>query len=56
MRLVIDAVILGVDGISDFNAFDSGKSNRKVQLYAFDALAMDGDGLRRCPCRCVRQA
>ncbi|WFU37562.1 RNA ligase family protein [Bradyrhizobium sp. CB82] len=41
-HFVIDgeAVILGVDGISDFNA---------VQLYAFDILAMGGDDLRALP-------
>jgi hypothetical protein len=30
------AVILGVDGISDFNALRSRKHNQEVQLYAFD--------------------
>ena len=34
------------DGISDFNALDSGKHNEEVQLYAFDILALDGDDLR----------
>jgi bifunctional non-homologous end joining protein LigD len=50
-QFVIDgeAVILGVDGISDFNALHAGKSNRDVQLYAFDVLAMDGDDLRALP-------
>jgi bifunctional non-homologous end joining protein LigD len=43
-QFVIDgeAVILGVDGISDFNALHSGKHNDEVQLYAFDILALDG--------------
>jgi bifunctional non-homologous end joining protein LigD len=47
-QFVIDgeAVILGVDGISDFNALHSGKHNEEVQLCAFDVLAMDGDDLR----------
>jgi ATP-dependent DNA ligase len=47
-QFVIDgeAVILGVDGISDFNALHSGT---RVQLCAFDVLAMDGDDLRRLP-------
>jgi ATP-dependent DNA ligase len=44
-----EAVILGVDGISDFNALHSGKHNEEVQLCAFDVLAMDGDDLRRLP-------
>jgi bifunctional non-homologous end joining protein LigD len=50
-QFVIDgeAVILGVDGISDFNALHSGKSNYEVQLYSFDVLAMDGDDLRPLP-------
>ena len=48
-QFVIDgeAVILGVDGISDFNALHSGRNNEEVQLCAFDVLAMDGDDLRR---------
>jgi bifunctional non-homologous end joining protein LigD len=50
-QFVIDgeAVILGVDGISDFNALHSGKFNHEVQLYAFDVLAMGGDDLRALP-------
>jgi ATP-dependent DNA ligase len=50
-RFVIDgeAVILGVDGISDFDALHSGKHNEEVQLCAFDVLALDGDDLRHLP-------
>jgi bifunctional non-homologous end joining protein LigD len=50
-QFVIDgeAVILGVDGYSDFNALHSGKHNDEVQLLAFDALAMDGEDLRDLP-------
>jgi ATP-dependent DNA ligase len=50
-QFVIDgeAVILGVDGYSDFNAMYSGKHNEEVQLCAFDVLAMDGDDLRDLP-------
>jgi bifunctional non-homologous end joining protein LigD len=44
-----EAVILGVDGIPDFNALHSGKHNDEVQLYAFDILAMEGDDLRSLP-------
>ena len=44
-----EAVVLGVDGISDFNALHSGKHSEEVQLCAFDVLAMDGDDLRRLP-------
>jgi bifunctional non-homologous end joining protein LigD len=42
-------VILGVDGVSDFNALHSGQQNEEVQLCAFDVLAMDGDDLRKLP-------
>ena len=42
-----EAVVLGVDGISDFNALHSGRHGEEVQLCAFDVLAMDGDDLRR---------
>ena len=47
-QFVIDgeAVILGVDGYSDFNALHAGRHNEEVQLGAFDVLAMDGDDLR----------
>ncbi|MGY3233186.1 ATP-dependent DNA ligase [Bradyrhizobium sp. USDA 4448] len=50
-RFVIDgeAVILGVDGISDFNALHSRKHDHEVQLYAFDILAVGGDDLRVLP-------
>ena len=50
-QFVIDgeAVVLGVDGISDFNALHSGKHNDEVQLYAFDILALNGDDLRYLP-------
>ena len=50
-QFVIDgeAVILGVDGYSDFNAMYSGKHNDEVQLCAFDVLATDGDDLRDLP-------
>jgi ATP-dependent DNA ligase len=50
-QFVIDgeAVILGVDGRSDFDALHSGKHNEEVQLYAFDMLAGDGDDMRSLP-------
>ena len=48
-RARIEAVILGVDGVSDFNALHSGRNNEEVQLCAFDVLALDGDDLRRLP-------
>jgi bifunctional non-homologous end joining protein LigD len=50
-QFVIDgeAIILGVNGDSDFNALHSGKHNDEVQLVAFDLLAMEGDDLRNLP-------
>jgi ATP-dependent DNA ligase len=50
-QFVIDgeAVILGVDGRSDFNALHSRKQNQEVQLCAFDVLAIDGEDLRGLP-------
>jgi bifunctional non-homologous end joining protein LigD len=50
-QFVIDgeAVILGVDGIPDFNALHSRKHDDEVQLYAFDILALDGEDLRPLP-------
>ena len=44
-----EAVLLGVDGISDFNALHSRRHDDEVQLYAFDILALDGDDLRKLP-------
>lgn len=50
-NFVIDgeAVILGVDGISDFNALHSRTEDDEAQLYAFDCLSYGGDDLRRVP-------
>jgi ATP-dependent DNA ligase len=50
-QFVIDgeAVILDVDGRSDFNALHSRKQNQEVQLCAFDVLAIDGEDLRGLP-------
>src|SRR5579872_5810370 len=47
-QFVIDgeAVVLGVDGISDFNALHSRTHDDEVQLYVFDMLAGDGDDHR----------
>jgi bifunctional non-homologous end joining protein LigD len=44
-----EAVVLGVDGIADFEALHSRKHEDEVQLYAFDILALDGDDLRGLP-------
>ena len=53
-QFVIDseAVILGADGIPDFNALRSLHSRRhdeEVRLYCFDVLALDGEDLRGLP-------
>jgi len=44
-----EAVLLGVDGISDFNGLHSRKHDDEVQFYAFDILVSDGEDLRRLP-------
>jgi bifunctional non-homologous end joining protein LigD len=44
-----EAVVLGVDGVSDFNALHSGRQNGEVQLCAFDVLAVDGEDVRDLP-------
>lgn len=41
--------MLGVDGISDFNALHSRKHDREVQFCAFDILAEGGGDLRMLP-------
>ncbi len=50
-KFVIDgeAVLLGLDGISDFNGLHSRRHDDEVQLYAFDILALEGDDLRKLP-------
>ena len=44
-----EAVLLGVDGVSDFNGLHSRHYDDEVQLYAFDILALDGEDLRKMP-------
>ena len=50
-RFVIDgeAVVLGVDGVSDFDALHSRQHDEEVQLCAFDLLAEGDDDLRKLP-------
>lgn len=50
-RFVLDgeAVLLGVDGISDFDGLQSRKYDAEVQFYAFDMLAGEGDDYRKLP-------
>jgi ATP-dependent DNA ligase len=56
-HFVIDggAVVLNVDGSSDFNALHSRKHDHEVQLYAFDILALGGDDLRSLPLHLRKQ-
>jgi bifunctional non-homologous end joining protein LigD len=44
-----EAVVLGSDGISDFDALHGGKRNADVRLHAFDLLADDGVDMRDQP-------
>ena len=50
-RFVIDgeAVVLGVDGVSDFDALHSRQHDEEVQLCAFDLLVEGDDDLRKLP-------
>jgi bifunctional non-homologous end joining protein LigD len=44
-----EAVLLGLDGRSDFSGLHSRKHNEEVQFYAFDVLAMQSEDLRQLP-------
>ena len=44
-----EAVLLGVDGVSDFNGLHSRKHDDEVEFYAFDMLVSDGEDLRKLP-------
>jgi bifunctional non-homologous end joining protein LigD len=44
-----EAVLLVVDGVSDFDGLHTRKHDAEVQLYAFDCLALDGEDLRKLP-------
>jgi len=44
-----EAVLLGVDGRSDFEGLHSRKQNDEVQFYAFDMLVSDGEDIRKLP-------
>ena len=44
-----EAVLLGVDGVSDFNGLHSRRHDDEVEFYAFDMLVSDGDDLRKLP-------
>lgn len=44
-----EAVLLGVDGISDFDGLHSRQADHEVQLYAFDIMVDDGSDVRGLP-------
>ncbi|MGX9431442.1 MULTISPECIES: ATP-dependent DNA ligase [Bradyrhizobium] len=44
-----EALVLNVDGMSDWAALHSSRHDDEVQFYAFDMLAGDGDDCRRLP-------
>lgn len=44
-----EAVVLGVHGVSDFNALHSRKHDHEVQFCAFDILVEGDDDLRKLP-------
>jgi bifunctional non-homologous end joining protein LigD len=44
-----EAVLLGVDGISDFDGLHSGRHDDEMMLHAFDAVMLDGEDLRSLP-------
>jgi len=50
-RFVLDgeAVVLGVDRISDFDTLHSRHHDEEVQLCAFDLIVEGGDDLRKLP-------
>ncbi len=41
--------MLGVDGVSDFDALHSRKHDLEAQVYAFDVHALGGEDLRQLP-------
>jgi bifunctional non-homologous end joining protein LigD len=50
-RFILDGetMVLGVDGISDFDALRSRQHDQEAQFYAFDLLAAGGDDHRKLP-------
>jgi bifunctional non-homologous end joining protein LigD len=44
-----EAVLLGVDGRSDFDGLHSRRHDEEVQFYAFDMLVSDGQDIRSLP-------
>jgi bifunctional non-homologous end joining protein LigD len=44
-----EAVLLGVDGRSDFDGLHSRRHDDEVQFYAFDMLVSEGEDMRKLP-------
>ncbi len=44
-----EAVLLGVDGVSDFSGLHSRKHDDEVQFYAFDMLISEAEDLHKLP-------
>src|SRR4051812_2882919 len=44
-----EAVLLGVDGRSDFDGLHSRRHDAEAQFYAFDILVSEGEDLRKLP-------
>jgi bifunctional non-homologous end joining protein LigD len=44
-----EAVLLSVDGVSDFNGLHSRRHDAEVQFYVFNMLLSDGEDLRKLP-------
>ena len=44
-----EAVLLGVDGRSDFNGLHSRRHDHEVEFYAFDMMVSDGEDIRKLP-------
>ena len=55
-RFVLDgeAVVLGVDGVADFNALHSRKHEHEVQFCAFDVLVEGDKTLENSRSRCAK--
>jgi ATP-dependent DNA ligase len=49
-----EAVLLGVDGRSDFDGLHSRRHDAEVEFYAFDILASDARIYAGCRYRCAR--
>ncbi len=55
-QFVIDgeAVVLGVDGVADFNALHSRKHDAEVQFHASTSWRSTATTYPACRCRCTR--